>query len=67
DGLLRRNAEARIFRGDEMIHKDRIASLKHIKENVTEIKQGYECGIGLAKFKDIQEGDIIEAFQIEKS
>ncbi|MCJ7680192.1 MAG: translation initiation factor IF-2, partial [Candidatus Aminicenantes bacterium] len=47
DGLLRRNAEARIFRGDEMIHKDRIASLKHIKENVTEIKQGYECGIGL--------------------
>ncbi len=67
DGLIRRNAEARIFRGDEMIQKDRISSLKHIKENVTEIKQGYECGIGLAKFKDIQEGDIIEAFQIEKS
>lgn len=67
EGVLRRNAEARIFRGDEMIQKDRIASLKHIKENVTEIKQGYECGIGLAKFKDIQEGDIIETFQIEKS
>ena len=66
DGKITRKAEIRVIRNDEVIHhQGKVASLKHLKENVTEIKKGYECGIGLEKIKDIQEGDILEAFTIE--
>jgi translation initiation factor IF-2 len=41
-------------------------SLKHLKENVTEIRKDHECGIGLDRFRDFQEGDLIEAFVTEK-
>lgn len=67
DGKITRNSQLRIIRNDEIIHQGRISSLKHLKENVTEIKKDYECGIGLDKFKEIQEGDIIEAFITEKT
>jgi len=66
DGTITRNAEIKILRDNEIIHRGKISSLKHIKENVTEVKKNYECGIGIEKFMDIQEGDIIEAFIIEK-
>jgi len=66
DGIIKRNAEIKIIRNDEVIHIGKISSLKHIKENVNEVQKNYECGIGIDKFKDIQEGDIIEAFTIEK-
>ncbi len=66
DGIIRRNSEIKVLRNGEVIHKGKIFSLKHLKENVTEIKKDYECGIGLDKFKDIQEGDTIEAYLIEK-
>lgn len=65
DGQITRNAQVRIIRGEEVVHQGKISSLKHIKEKVTEIKKGYECGIGIESFKDIQEGDIIEAFKTE--
>lgn len=66
DGKITRNAEIRVIRNKEVIHKGRISSLKHLKENVPEVKKDYECGIGVEKFKDIQQGDIIEAFITEK-
>jgi translation initiation factor IF-2 len=66
DGKIVRNAEIRVIRNKDVVHRGRIASLKHLKENVTEVKKDYECGIGLASFKDVQEGDIIEAFVMEK-
>ena len=66
DGIITRKAETRVLRDEEEIHKGRIASLKHLKENVTEVKKDYECGIRLEKFRDFEEGDIIEAFTIEK-
>ena len=66
DGKIARNAEIRVLRNKEVVHQGRISSLKHVKENVTEVKKDYECGIGLDKFKDIQEGDLIEAFIKEK-
>ncbi len=66
DGSITRNAEIKILRDDEIIHQGKISSLKHVKENVQEVKKNYECGIGIEKFTDIQEGDIIEAFIIEK-
>jgi translation initiation factor IF-2 len=66
DGKIVRNAEIRVIRNKDVVHRGRIASLKHLKENVAEVKKDYECGIGLAGFKEIQEGDVIEAFLMEK-
>jgi len=66
EGRITRQAEARVIRGDQVIHQGRIASLKRIKENVNEVAKGLECGIGLEKFQDFQEGDIIVAFTREK-
>jgi len=66
DGKITRSAEIRVVRGKEIVHRGKLSSLKHVKENVNEIKSGYECGIGLANYKDIQEGDLIEAFITEK-
>ncbi len=65
DGRITRNAQIKVIRNEEVVHQGKISSLKHIKENVTEIKKGYECGIGIESFRDIQEGDIIEAFSTE--
>jgi len=66
DGKIIRNSEVRLIRKNEVIHQGNISSLKHIKNNVTEVKKDYECGIRLANYKDIQEGDIIESFIKEK-
>jgi translation initiation factor IF-2 len=67
DGKITRNAEARVIRGQDVVVQGRIVSLKRIKENVTEVAKGLECGIGLDKSKDIQEGDVIVAFVREKT
>jgi translation initiation factor IF-2 len=66
DGKITRNAQIRILRNEQVIHEGRISSLKHLKNNVTEVTKEYECGIGIEKFRDIQEGDIIEAYITEK-
>jgi translation initiation factor IF-2 len=67
DGKITRNSLVRVMRGQEVVQEGRITSLKRIKENVTEVAKGLECGIGLDKSKDIQAGDIIVAYVIEKS
>jgi translation initiation factor IF-2 len=66
DGRIVRNAEARVLRGREVVHQGRITSLKHLKDNVTEVKKDYECGIGVGGFSDFQTGDTIETFVREK-
>jgi len=66
EGKITRNAHIRILRDDEVVHEGRISSLKHLKNNVTEVKKDYECGIGIDRFKGIQEGDVIEAYLMEK-
>jgi translation initiation factor IF-2 len=67
DGRIVRNAQARVFRNKKVIQQtDKIDSLKHFKEDVREMAAGYECGIQLDHFKEFQEGDIIEAFQVEQ-
>jgi len=66
DGRITRNAEARVLRGREVLHQGRITSLKRLKENVTEVKKDYECGIGVGGFNGFQPGDTIEAFIREK-
>jgi translation initiation factor IF-2 len=67
DGTIHRNSKVKLIRDGEIIHEGKIASLKHLKNDVTEIKKGYECGINIQDFKDIKEGDIIEAYNIEKT
>ncbi|NPV82306.1 MAG: translation initiation factor IF-2 [Candidatus Aminicenantes bacterium] len=66
DGKIVRNAEARVIRGNEVLYQTRISSLKHLKDSVTEVIKGYECGIGLEKADPVQPGDVIEAFVREK-
>jgi len=66
DGRIVRNAEARVLRGRQVVFQGRVSSLKHLKENVSEVKKDYECGIGLDKYGDFQPGDTIETFILEK-
>jgi translation initiation factor IF-2 len=67
DGEIRRNAQIRVLRGDdeELLYEGNIASLKRHQEDVREVRQGFECGIGLRGFNDFQEGDILECFVVE--
>jgi translation initiation factor IF-2 len=62
DGRIVRNAGARVYRGGKVVAADRIDSLRRFRDDVREVAQGYECGIGLAGFHDLVEGDVIEAF-----
>jgi len=66
DGVMRRNAEVRLLRDNVVIHEGRISSLRRFKDDVTEVKSGFECGIGFEHFSDVKVGDIIEAYTIEK-
>jgi translation initiation factor IF-2 len=66
DGVIRRDAEVKVMRGEEQIYKGKIGSLKRVKDDVREVTNGMECGIGLGGFSDLKEGDIIEAFSTEK-
>jgi len=66
-GEIRRNGKIRVLRGEQVIHEGEISSLKIVKEDVREVRQGYECGISLRNFNDIVQGDILECFMIEKA
>ena len=65
-GEARRNAYARVIRNSELLHEARISSLKHLQENVREVRQGFEFGVGIEGFQDFQRGDIIEFFVTRK-
>lgn len=66
DGLMQRNAKARVIREDVVIHEGKVGSLKRFKDDVREVKNGFECGIGIDNFQDIREGDNIEMFVKEE-
>jgi len=66
EGKIVRNTEVRLLRDNVVIYTGRANSLRRFKDDVGEVKSGYECGIGLEKFSDIKPGDIIEAFKVEK-
>ncbi len=65
-GKVTRNSKIRVVRDGIVITEDEISSLRRFKDDVKEVAQNFECGIGLAKFNDIKEGDIFEAFIIEE-
>ncbi len=65
-GKISRNAEIRVVRDGIVVAEDKLLSLRRFKDDVKEVAQGYECGIGLEKFNDIKEGDVFEAFIMEE-
>ena len=65
DGVIERNSLVRIIRDGIVVYEGKMASLKRFKDDVKEVKQGYECGISIENFNDIKENDVIEA-SIEK-
>jgi translation initiation factor IF-2 len=67
EGELRRNAKVRLYRGTDIVYEGDMGSLRHEKEDVREVRQGYECGVGFKSFNDIQVGDQIVCYTVEKS
>jgi translation initiation factor IF-2 len=66
EGVIPRTAQVRLLRDNRVILEGKIGSLRHFKNDVSEVRQGFECGIGIEKFQDIKVGDVIEAFKVEK-
>jgi len=64
DGLIRRNAKARVTRDGKEVYKGTIAGLKRFKDDAREVTQGFECGINLQNYDNVQEGDIVEAYEM---
>lgn len=65
-GMVKRNSVARLYREGVEIFNGQMTSLKRFKDNVKEVAQGYECGIGLKDHEDIKEGDIVEVFEMKE-
>ncbi len=64
EGVITRNAKVRLLRDNVVIFQGELASLRRFKDDASEVRQGFECGIGLERYQDIKEGDIIEAFKM---
>jgi translation initiation factor IF-2 len=62
-GRIARNDSVRVIRDGTVVHAGKVDSLRHLKDDVSEMAQGFECGIGVSDFQDWQEGDAIEAFR----
>ena len=65
-GAIKRNARARLVRDGVVVYDGRIASLRRFKDDVGEVRDGYECGIGLENYQDLKDGDLVEAYEVEE-
>lgn len=66
DGFVTRGSKVRVLRGGAVLHDGTLASLRRFKDDVKEVKSGYECGIGVDNFNDVKEGDTFEFYIIEE-
>jgi translation initiation factor IF-2 len=66
NGLVKRGSRVRLLRDDVVIHEGGLSTLRRFKEDVREVKEGFECGLALENFQDIRVGDIIECYEIEE-
>jgi translation initiation factor IF-2 len=66
DGLIRRDSEVRVLRDNVVVFTGKMESLKRFKNDASEVKTGFECGLTVRNFSDIKPGDVIEAFTTEK-
>ena len=66
EGIIRRNTRCKVIRDKQVVHQSKIKMLRRFKDDVTEVRAGFECGIQVQGYNDFQEGDIIEVFSVEK-
>ena len=66
EGVVQRGAKARIVRDGVVVYQADVSSLKRFKDDAKEVKEGFECGIGIANFNDVKVGDVIETYQVEE-
>ena len=66
DGIIKRDSEVRLLRDNVVVFKGKVGSLRRFKDDASEVRNGMECGIGIANYGDIKTGDVIEAFVTEK-
>ena len=67
DGVLLRNAKARVVRDGRVVYESTISSLRHFEKDEKEVKTGFECGISIDRFNDVKAGDIIEAYRVKET
>jgi len=67
DGILKRDADIRVLRDNAVVYTGRLISLRRFKEDVNEVRSGFECGAGISNFNDVKVGDVLECFKMEKS
>jgi len=65
DGVIKRDAELRLVREGVIVYTGKVSSLKRFKDDASEVRSGYECGLGIANFNDVKVGDIVEFFTVE--
>jgi translation initiation factor IF-2 len=66
DGIMKRDAQARVVREGVVVYTSKLSSLKRFKDDASEVRTGFECGLGISNFNDVKIGDIIECFQVVK-
>jgi translation initiation factor IF-2 len=66
DGILKRDADVRVLRDNVVIYTGKLISLRRFKDDVNEVRAGFECGAGISNFNDVKVGDVLECFKIEK-
>ena len=66
EGVVRRGSKVRVLRHGEVVHSGELDSLKRFKDDVKEVKNGFECGLSLKGFNDLNEGDQLEVFEIQE-
>jgi len=66
EGVVKRGAKVRLRRDNVVIHEGSLKTLKRFKDEVREVKEGYECGMAFENYQDIQAGDVIECFEMEE-
>ena len=66
DGILKRDSEVRVLRDNVVIYTGRISSLRRFKEDVGEVRTGFECGVSVSNFSDVKVGDVLECFTVER-
>ena len=66
DGLIRRDSKIRLTRDSVVIHEGQLGTLRRFKDDVREVQNGYECGIALENYNDIQVGDIVDCFEVQE-
>jgi len=66
DGVLKRDAQIRVVRDGAVVYTSKLSSLKRFKDDASEVRTGFECGVGIANFNDVKVGDMLEAFTVVK-